>query len=79
LQRRLKAKVECRHYPAPCRIVSLWTRQASFEAEALSCAELLVSPVSRHLVHLFELSEELKRRARTQAHGIRRIHVVGAG
>lgn len=79
LQRRLKAKVECRHYPAPCRIVSLWTRQASFEAEALSCAELLVSPVSRHLVHLFELSEELKRRARTQAHGIRRIHIVGAG
>ena len=79
LQRRLKAKVECRHYPAPCRIVSLWTRQASFEAEALSCAELLVTPVSRHLVHLFELSEELKRRARTQAHGIRRIHVVGAG
>ena len=79
VQRRLKSKVECRHYPAPCRIVSLWARQASFEAEALSCAELLVTPVSRHLVHLFEISEEMKGRARAQAHGIRRIHVVGAG
>lgn len=79
MQRRLKAKVDCRHYPAPCRVVSLWTRQASFETEALSCAEMLVTPASRHLVHLFEVSEGLKRRAREQIHGIRRVHVVGAG
>ncbi|WP_298135166.1 3-hydroxyacyl-CoA dehydrogenase NAD-binding domain-containing protein [Acidiferrobacter sp.] len=79
MQQRLKAKVDCRHYPAPCRIVSLWARQGSFEAEALSCAELLVTPASRHLVALFELSEDLKRRARAHAHGIRHIHVIGAG
>ncbi len=79
MHRRLKAKVDCRHYPAPCRIVSLWARQAPLETEALSCAEMLVTPTSRHLVHLFEVSEDLKRRARERAHGIQRVHVVGAG
>jgi 3-hydroxyacyl-CoA dehydrogenase/enoyl-CoA hydratase/3-hydroxybutyryl-CoA epimerase len=49
-RRTLSAKADCRHYPAPCRVLSLWARQASFEDEALSCAELLVSPASRHLV-----------------------------
>ncbi|MHB8253851.1 MAG: 3-hydroxyacyl-CoA dehydrogenase NAD-binding domain-containing protein [Acidiferrobacter sp.] len=79
MRRQLRSKVDCAHYPAPCRILSLWTRQAALEAEALSCAELLVSPVSRHLVRLFEFSEELKRCARTEPHRIQRIHVVGAG
>lgn len=79
LRRQLRAHTDCRHYPAPCRILSLWGRQASFEAEALSCAELLVSPVSRHLVRLFEVSEEIKRGARAQPHRIKRIHVIGAG
>ncbi len=76
---RLKTQVDCGHYPAPCRILSLWSRQAGLEAEALSCAELLVSPASRHLVHLFEVSEELKRQARAEPHDVRRIHVIGAG
>ena len=79
MQWRLKAKVDCRQYPAPCRIASLWARQAPFETEALSCAEMLVTPASRHLVHLFEVAEDLKRRAREHVHGIRRVHVVGAG
>jgi len=79
MRRQLRARVDCAHYPAPCRILGLWSRRASLEAEALSCAELVVSPTSRHLVRLFELSEELKRKARTEAHQIRRVHVIGAG
>ncbi len=79
LKRTLRTRVRCDHYPAPCRVLSLFSRQGSFEAEALSCAELLVSPASRHLVRLFELSDELKREARTVAHGVRHVHIVGAG
>lgn len=77
--RRLRARINCVHYPAPCRLLSLWVAQASLEAEALSCAELLVTPASRRLVRLFEFSEELKRLARQEPHRLRRLHVVGAG
>ncbi|MDA8389901.1 MAG: 3-hydroxyacyl-CoA dehydrogenase NAD-binding domain-containing protein [Gammaproteobacteria bacterium] len=75
----LTRRVDCRHYRAPCQALSLWVTDAGEDAEAQSCAELLVSPASRHLVRLFELSEDAKRAARAQAHGISRIHVVGAG
>ena len=80
MRRQLQARVDCGHYPAPCRILGLWVRQGSLEAEALSCAELLVTPTSRHLVRLFEMSEELKRSARTgSVSPIRHVHVIGAG
>lgn len=80
MRRQLQARVDCGHYPAPCRLLGLWARQGSLEAEALSCAELLVTPTSRHLVRLFELSEELKRAARSGAASpIRHVHIIGAG
>lgn len=80
MRRQLQARVDCHHYPAPCRLLGLWVRQGSLEAEALSCAELIVTPTSRHLVRLFEMSEDLKRSARTGGGApIRHVHVIGAG
>ncbi len=76
---RLVAKVDPRHYPAPHRLLDLWKERASAEREAQSLGELLVSPVSRHLVQLFLEGEALKRGARQIPHGIEWIHVIGAG
>lgn len=77
--RQLQKKVNADHYPAPYRILQLRKMRANQEQEAISLGELLVSRTSRNLVHVFLLGEELKRRGRAHAHGIERVHVIGAG
>jgi 3-hydroxyacyl-CoA dehydrogenase/enoyl-CoA hydratase/3-hydroxybutyryl-CoA epimerase len=77
--RQLQKKVNADHYPAPYRILQLRKMRANQEQEAISLGELLVSRSSRNLVHVFLLGEELKRRGRAHAHGIERVHVIGAG
>lgn len=79
VRRKLARKVKPFHYPAPHRVLALWARHGSEEAEALSCAELLVGSQSRALVRLFLLAEDFKRHARETAHEVHHIHVVGAG
>jgi len=79
LRRIWAAQVGSRHYLAPARILSLWARQASAETEALSCGELLVSPVSRHLMRLFDVSQELKAVSCASCSKTRWVHVIGAG
>ncbi|HEY8553114.1 MAG TPA: 3-hydroxyacyl-CoA dehydrogenase NAD-binding domain-containing protein [Burkholderiales bacterium] len=79
LEKRTRAKVDPHHYPAPFRIIELWRRRASADDEAASLGELLVGRTSRNLVYVFLLGEALKRRGRAHPHGIRAVHVVGAG
>jgi 3-hydroxyacyl-CoA dehydrogenase/enoyl-CoA hydratase/3-hydroxybutyryl-CoA epimerase len=79
LARRLRAKANPDHYPAPYRMLELWERGATEEQEALSIGELMVARTSRNLVHVFLLGEELKRQGRSQPHDIRHVHVIGAG
>ena len=76
---RVRRKANPDHYPAPWRILELWRNRASEEQEGQSLGELLVSRSSRNLVHVFLLGEELKRRGKTQAHGVEYVHVIGAG
>lgn len=76
---RLAAKADPRHYPAPYKLLELWQHRAGPEQEAQSLGELLVSPVSRHLVRLFLEGEALKRGARASPHGVEWVHVIGAG
>jgi 3-hydroxyacyl-CoA dehydrogenase/enoyl-CoA hydratase/3-hydroxybutyryl-CoA epimerase len=76
---RIARRARPEHYPAPHRLLALWARSGGLEAEAVSLGELLVTPASRHLVRLFLLGEELKRNARALDHGVRHVHVVGAG
>lgn len=79
LARRLQARVNAHHYPAPYRILELWRNNATAATEAISLGELMVGRTSRNLVHVFLLGEELKREGRSHAHDIERVHVVGAG
>ncbi|BAU50390.1 crotonase [Sulfurifustis variabilis] len=79
LEKRVRARVNPDHYPAPYRILELWRSNASQEREAESLGELLVGRTSRNLVHVFLLGEALKRAGREHPHDIRRVHVVGAG
>lgn len=79
LERRVRAKANPDHYPAPYRALELWERRAGQEDEAVSCGELLASRTSRNLVQVFLLGEELKRLGRRTQNDIRRVHVIGAG
>jgi 3-hydroxyacyl-CoA dehydrogenase/enoyl-CoA hydratase/3-hydroxybutyryl-CoA epimerase len=79
LERRVRAKANPDHYPAPYRILELWQQQAGQEEEARSLGELLAGRTSRNLVNVFLLGEELKRSGKKHQHGIERVHVVGAG
>ena len=79
VRKQLKKKARKDHYPAPFRIIDLWVRGANQEKEAASISELVVSDASRNLVNLFLSSEELKRGGRKVEHGIKHVHVIGAG
>lgn len=79
LERRLQARANPDHYPAPYRILELWRADAGEEREALSLGELLVGRTSRNLVHVFLLGEDLKRSGRAAPHDVQQVHVVGAG
>jgi 3-hydroxyacyl-CoA dehydrogenase / enoyl-CoA hydratase / 3-hydroxybutyryl-CoA epimerase len=72
------------HYPAPYAMIELWARhgakgRASFEAEARSIADLLLSPTSRNLVRVFLLQDRLKALGGRTARDMKHVHVVGAG
>ncbi|MHB1951082.1 MAG: 3-hydroxyacyl-CoA dehydrogenase NAD-binding domain-containing protein, partial [Acidiferrobacteraceae bacterium] len=79
LKPRLARKARPEHYPAPHRLLDLWARAGGLDDEAVSLGELLVTPASRHLVHLFLIGEDLKRSARATDHKVQHVHVVGAG
>ena len=55
------------HYPAPLKVLDVLSRgfalsvERSLELEAEAAAELVVSPVSKNLIHLFFLSEKAKK------------------
>ena len=77
------------HYPAPLRALSLVVRAPrtrlaeGLRREAAALAELAVSPTCKHLVGLFQLSEEAKKLALLpdgeRAPAVRRGGVIGAG
>jgi 3-hydroxyacyl-CoA dehydrogenase / enoyl-CoA hydratase / 3-hydroxybutyryl-CoA epimerase len=79
LERRVRAKADPNHYPAPYRILELWRENAVQDREADSLGEMLAGRSSRNLVHVFFLGEELKRRGRAHKHDVHALHVVGAG
>jgi 3-hydroxyacyl-CoA dehydrogenase/enoyl-CoA hydratase/3-hydroxybutyryl-CoA epimerase len=77
------------HYPAPLEIARvvpqavLSSRKSSLHLEAELAARLVVSPVTKHLIRIFRLSEEAKGLAKfadgTRAQSPRMIGVLGAG
>lgn len=82
LRRQVAKRARPEHYPAPYALISLWRRfgakEAMFQAEAESVAELLLSETAQNLVRVFFLRERLKNFGRGEE-VFRHVHVVGAG
>ncbi|MFC5435210.1 3-hydroxyacyl-CoA dehydrogenase NAD-binding domain-containing protein [Rhodanobacter umsongensis] len=82
--RRTAAKVRREHYPAPFAIIDVWKRggsgiQQRLKIEARSVAKLAKTPTAQNLIRIFFLQERLKGQGGGADHGIKHVHVVGAG
>ncbi len=76
-----KARKE--HYPAPYALINTWKNtgggiERKLAAERKSVAKLASTPTARNLIRVFFLQERLKA-AGGKDHGIRHVHVIGAG
>jgi 3-hydroxyacyl-CoA dehydrogenase/enoyl-CoA hydratase/3-hydroxybutyryl-CoA epimerase len=73
-----------RHYPAPYAMLEVWRRHGGSVASALrpearSVVKLAATTTAHNLVRVYFLQEGLKARASGVEHGIRHVHVIGAG
>lgn len=72
------------HYPAPYALINVWKTaggkgiQGRLDAERRAVVKLASTPTARNLVRIFFLMEHLKGLGGKE-HGIKHVHVVGAG
>ncbi|PKM15240.1 MAG: 3-hydroxyacyl-CoA dehydrogenase [Gammaproteobacteria bacterium HGW-Gammaproteobacteria-2] len=83
LIKQVARKARKEHYPAPFALIETWRRsggsvQARLRAEARSVVKLAQTPTARNLVRIFFLQERLKGLG-GKDHGIKHVHVIGAG
>jgi len=83
LVKQVARKARKEHYPAPFALIETWRRSggpiaARLKAEARSVVKLAQTPTARNLVRIFFLQERLKGLG-GKDHGMRHVHVVGAG
>jgi 3-hydroxyacyl-CoA dehydrogenase/enoyl-CoA hydratase/3-hydroxybutyryl-CoA epimerase len=81
-QAAMKARKE--QYPAPFALIETWRRGGPslaqrLKLEARAVAKLAATPTAHNLIRVFFLQERLKGLAGGAEHGIRHVHVVGAG
>ncbi len=84
LRRRLQAKVNPKHYPAPYALLDHWRRhggnaKALYDSEAREVSRLIVSDTAQQLIRVFVLQERLKGLGDRKAFAPQRVHVVGGG
>ncbi|HET6546775.1 MAG TPA: 3-hydroxyacyl-CoA dehydrogenase NAD-binding domain-containing protein [Rhodanobacteraceae bacterium] len=84
VRKQTAARVRPAQYPAPFALIEVWRRGGSriaqrLKLEARSVAKLAETPTCRNLIRVFFLKERLDGLAGAAAHGIARVHVVGAG
>ncbi|WP_043693537.1 3-hydroxyacyl-CoA dehydrogenase NAD-binding domain-containing protein [Luteibacter sp. 9133] len=84
VRKQTAAKVRKEHYPAPFALIDVWARggssiQQRLRLEAKSVAKLATTPTARNLIRIFFLQERLKGLGGGTDHGIKHVHVVGAG
>ncbi|HET7162775.1 MAG TPA: 3-hydroxyacyl-CoA dehydrogenase NAD-binding domain-containing protein [Rhodanobacteraceae bacterium] len=84
VRRQAAAKAPPRHYPAPFTLIEVWRRGGGdihqrLKLEARSVAKLATTPTAHNLIRIFFLRERLRGLAGDTPHGIRHVHVVGAG
>lgn len=83
LVKQVARKARKEHYPAPYALISTWQRasggmQSLLAAERKAVVKLASTPTARNLIRVFFLQERLKSSG-GKDHGIRHVHVVGAG
>jgi 3-hydroxyacyl-CoA dehydrogenase/enoyl-CoA hydratase/3-hydroxybutyryl-CoA epimerase len=84
VRKQTAAKVRREHYPAPFALIDTWARggasiQQRLKLEAKSVAKLATTPTAHNLIRIFFLQDRLKSLGSGTDHGIRHVHVVGAG
>jgi 3-hydroxyacyl-CoA dehydrogenase/enoyl-CoA hydratase/3-hydroxybutyryl-CoA epimerase len=83
LVKQVARKARKEHYPAPYSLIGTWQRasggmQSLLAAERKSVVKLSSTPTARNLIRVFFLQERLKSTG-GKDHGIKHVHVVGAG
>src|SRR5579883_1032503 len=85
LRKKMKAKVNPLHYPAPFNALDNWEHvgvdnpEVALEREAKGCAKLFFSDTCQNLVRVFFLQEKMKGLAKDTSFNPQHIHVIGAG
>jgi 3-hydroxyacyl-CoA dehydrogenase/enoyl-CoA hydratase/3-hydroxybutyryl-CoA epimerase len=84
MRKQVAAKADPKHYPAPFAMIELWRRLggsvgAMLRSEPRATAKLAATSTAKNLVRVYFLQETLKKLGGKDAHGIARVHVVGAG
>ena len=83
LVKQVARKARKEHYPAPYALIGSWQRasggvQSLLASERKAVVKLSSTPTARNLIRVFFLQERLKSTG-GKDHGIRHVHVVGAG
>ena len=84
LRKKLRAKINPLHYPAPFDALENWEAvgvqsNEAYEREAKSCGRLFFSETCQNLVRVFFLQEKMKGLAKDISFSPKHIHVIGAG
>jgi 3-hydroxyacyl-CoA dehydrogenase/enoyl-CoA hydratase/3-hydroxybutyryl-CoA epimerase len=83
LKRKVAAKANPDHYPAPYALLELWQKyghnpEQMYREEARSVASLITGSTAQNLIRVFFLQNLLKTKP-YQAKQIKRVHIIGAG
>ena len=84
MAKQVARKARKEHYPAPYALINTWAKaggsgiHARLDAERRAVVKLAATPTARNLIRIFFLSERMKGLGAGD-HGIRHVHVVGAG
>lgn len=83
MRKQTAAKARPEHYPAPFALIETWRRGGSLSQrlknEARGVAKLAQTSTARNLIRVFFLQERLKGLGSGIDHGIKHVHVIGAG
>lgn len=84
LRKKLRAKINPMHYPAPFHALDNWEQVGvhgalAMDKEARSCGKLFFSDTCQNLVRVFFLQERLKGQAKDSRFNPEHVHVIGAG
>lgn len=84
MRKKLRAKINPMHYPAPFHALDNWEHvgvegKEAYEREAKSCGKLFLSETCQNLVRVFFLQERLKGLAKESSFKPQHVHVIGAG